>query len=116
MRKEFNRLEFAERLKIIVKAHGGAYQFAKKCGWTSSTSIHKYLKGKGLPRIDKACVMAYIGGIPVEWLLTGLGKNLSNFSNTPTDNKYIKVIEEISNERDRALKMLGKYQIEKGGI
>ena len=94
---------FAERFRQLVNDKGWEHlnrvQLGKKIG-TSATCATYYMNGDRLPSIEQARnICELLGGVCVEWLLTGKGPK---HPNEPTSHEKLINITALNNEQ-RAL-------------
>ena len=86
---------FAERFRQLVNDKGWEHlnrvQLGKKIG-TSATCATYYMNGDRLPSIEQARnISELLGGVCVEWLLTGKGQKHLNEESQPNLNDYINI-------------------------
>lgn len=93
------RDNFTDRLKIAMGAKS-ARAFALECG-ISPTGFHQNLTGKTEPSRSSLISIARVGGVSVEWLLTGEGfKNVGATQSLQLLQQLIEIIEIIFQEED----------------
>jgi len=66
------RKAFAERLRVVVKAHKSANALAKDIGSAEAT-IRKWLRGASEPTREKLVAIASVSGFALDWIATGKG-------------------------------------------
>jgi len=74
-----NTDSFRERLREAIGSQS-VNAFAKKCGLSESV-VRGYLRGPGLPSLDRAQALAAGAGVSLDWLASG---NPQNSTQVPT--------------------------------